>query len=87
MAGKELTNFHACSRFFRHDLAVAPDVDGGAVSSGGFAGHAGRAAKGAANRGGKGRGTFCFRFDGPCSIRRGLSPELSCTAHASASRQ
>src|SRR5260221_3414226 len=75
----------ALSGFLSHDLAVAPDIDRGTVGTGGFAGHAGGTAQGAPNGCRKGRRMLFFSFHGPCSIRRGVAPALSYTAHASAS--
>lgn len=42
------SDFHVCSRFVGYHFAVAPEVDGGAVGAGGFAGGPGDAAQGAA---------------------------------------
>jgi len=73
------------SRLLSHDLAVFPDINRRAVHAGGLAGDP----RGPAQRpsdGGRKLCGFCFfLFHGPFSIRRGLSAELSYTAHTLAS--
>ena len=79
--------FHTQSRLFRHNFAVAPDVNRCAVGAGNLARHQGGAAKGAARAG---EGIFwplavVSRFHLLTSNNCGLSSELSYTFHASAS--
>ena len=71
------------SGFFGHDLAGAPEVDGGAVDAGGFARHQRGAAQCPA---GAGQGIFLSsRFHFLDANSCGRPPELSYTRQASAS--